>query len=299
MQQHSGQHVLSAAFVHLYDAPTVSFHLGTGASTIDLAREMTPVEISAAEDEANRIVWENRPVSVRYASAEDAATLGLRKESHRAGTLRLVDVARFDLSACGGSHVTSTGEIGVIAIGGWERFKGGQRLEFLCGGRVLSRFRGLRDVTSKAVRLLSVLPEELPGAIERLQTDGRQRGRAEADLHAELARYRAAELASSAEAAAGLRLVLRTVDGDAESLKTLARAVTADPGFLVVLVSRAAPAVVVVARAKDAPTPCDEIVKSLIRQFGGRGGGRSDLAQAGGLNGSADAILSAARQLIL
>ncbi len=164
MQQHTGQHVLSAAVDRLFGVRTVSFHLGKDASTIDVARELSRTEIAAAETEANRVIWENRSVSIRFVSAEDAATLPLRKESLREGTLRLVEIDGFDLSACGGTHVERTGSIGVIATGAVERFKGGQRLEFFCGGRALDQFRAMRDTLAGAVRLLSVLPGELPGA---------------------------------------------------------------------------------------------------------------------------------------
>src|SRR6185503_15266571 len=159
MQQHTGQHVLSAAFDRLFGARTISFHLGAAASTIDLAREMSPAEITAAETEANRIVWEDRTVAIRFASAEEAAAMPLRKEASRGGTLRLIDVEGFDLSACGGTHVSRTGAIGVIVVAAWERFKGGHRLTFLCGGRALSAYRGLRDAMTGAVQKLSVLPE--------------------------------------------------------------------------------------------------------------------------------------------
>src|SRR5262249_44364733 len=156
MQQHTGQHVLSAAFSRLFDARTVSFHLGDEVSTIDLAKEMKPDQIEAAEVEANRVVWEDRPVAIRFASKDEAAAMPLRKESLRDGTLRLIDVEDFDLSACGGTHVARTGAIGVIAVAGSERFKGGQRLAFLCGGRALRRFGAMRDVLTASVRLLSV-----------------------------------------------------------------------------------------------------------------------------------------------
>src|SRR5438034_4512480 len=159
MQQHTGQHVLSAAFHRLFDVRTVSFHLGATVSTIDLARELAPRDLAAAEGEANRIVWENRPVTIRYADAEDASRMLLRKKPKRGGTLRLIDVEEWDLSACGGTHVARSGAIGVIAIGSWERFKGGQRIEFVCGGRALDRLRSLRDAASAAMRLLSVSAE--------------------------------------------------------------------------------------------------------------------------------------------
>src|SRR5687768_2765594 len=139
MQQHTGQHLLSAAFDRLCGARTESFHLGTVTSTIDLAREVSSSEIRAAEDEANRIVWEDRTVTIRMASADEAATLPLRKESVRTGSLRLIEIEGFDLSACGGTHVSSSGAIGIIASTGWEKFRGGTRVEFVCGGRVLAR----------------------------------------------------------------------------------------------------------------------------------------------------------------
>src|SRR5688500_8717507 len=164
MQQHTGQHILSAAFDHVFQNRTLSFHMGAQVSTIDHAKVQSPEDVERAVDEANRVVWENRPVPVRFVSADEARTMGLRKESVREGELRLVDVTDFDLSACGGTHVPRTGTIGVIAVTGTEKFKGGLRLSFVCGGRALRAFRGLRDSVGGSVRALSVLPAELPAA---------------------------------------------------------------------------------------------------------------------------------------
>jgi len=144
MQQHTGQHVLSAAFERVVGARTESFHLGSVSSTIDLGRMVSAGEIDRAEDEANRVVWEDRPVTIRFADAEEAAKLPLRKEPARTGRLRLIDVENFDISACGGTHVARTGAIGMIAIAGSERVRGGTRVEFLCGVRALRGYRALR-----------------------------------------------------------------------------------------------------------------------------------------------------------
>ena len=298
MQQHTGQHVLSAAIDRRFGVRTVSFHLGSDSSTIDLSRELTRDEIVSAEVDANRVVWDNHPVSIRYASAEEAAALPLRKESVREGTLRLIDIEHFDLSACGGTHVAKTGGIGVIAIGATERFKGGQRVEFFCGGRALATFRSMRDALAGAVRVLSVLPQELPAAIEKLQADARDRQKAIAALQLDLARYRAEELASSAEQTAAGRLVARSVDADANGLKSLASAVTARPGHIAVLVSTARPALVVVARSQDVSVAANQVIAALTSTFGGRGGGKPDLAQAGGLDADPAPILDAARAAI-
>jgi alanyl-tRNA synthetase len=298
MQQHTGQHVLSSAIDRLLRVRTVSFHLGASAATIDLARDLSIAELTAAETEANRIVWEDRPVSIRYASAEEAARLPLRKESVREGTLRLIDVQEFDLSACGGTHVARTGAIGVIAVSSWERFKGGQRLEFLCGGRALARFHALRDQSAATVRLLSVLPEDIPATVERLQGEIKDQKRSLVTLQMDLARFLAVELQSKAEIIPAGRLVLHARTADAVALKALAVAVAAQPGLIAVLASDTKPTLVVVAKAPDVKISVQEVLTALTARFGGRGGGKGDLAQGGGLDGSPDEIFQAVRAII-
>jgi alanyl-tRNA synthetase len=295
MQQHTGQHVLSAAFERLFHNRTVSFHLGADVSTIDLAREASPDEIAAAEHDANRVVWEDRAVAIRFVSEEEAATLPLRKEPARSGTLRLIEVADFDLSACGGTHVSRTGGIGVIAVSRWDRFKGGQRLEFVCGGRALRAFHVLRDAAASSVRLLSVLPEELPAAIERLQADAKEQRRLMGAQQLELARYRADELAAESELIGGVHLVVRALDADANAIKAMASAIASRPGFVVALFSSSSPTLAVIARSNGLNVSAQRVLQALVAKFGGRGGGRPELAQGGGLVGTELDILSAAR----
>jgi alanyl-tRNA synthetase len=298
MQQHTGQHVLSAAFDRLFDVRTLSFHLGAEVSTVDLAREMTATEIMAAEEAANRVVWEDRAVSIRFVTRDEAGQLPLRKEPAREGTLRLVEIDGWDLSACGGTHVARTGSIGAIAVAAWERFKGGQRVEFLCGGRALRRFRSMRGSLGASVRLLSVLPQELPAAIGRLQADAKEQKRGLLALQGELARCRAAELVATARSISTGRLVLGTVDADASGLKTLAVAVTREPGLIAVLVSTSTPALIVVARSSDQSASSEQLLSALMARFGGRGGGKAELAQAGGLGGAPEEILEAAGRML-
>ena len=298
MQQHTGQHLLSAAFDRLFAARTVSFHLGVETCTIDLSREAAAHEIVAAEAEANRIVWEDRPVSVRFVTSEEAARLPLRKEPAREGLLRLIDIDGFDLSACGGTHVERTGAVGVIAATGWERFKGGQRLEFVCGGRALARFQSLRDHVAAATRRLSVLPGELASAVERLQNEAKDLKRASLALKTDLAQYRAAEMDASAERVGQALAVCRVVEGDMAWLKLLAVQFTARPGRVAVLVSRESPAGIVVAASPDAGVAANTVVVRLTTAFGGRGGGKADLAQGGGLNASPENVAEAARDVI-
>jgi alanyl-tRNA synthetase len=304
MQQHSGQHVLSAAFDRMYSVETMSFHLGAEASTIDLAREVTPEQIAAAEREANLVVWDDRPVSVRFVDWREAGSLPLRKPpADRTGPLRLVEIDGFDLSACGGTHVARTGAIGLIAVGGWERFKGGQRIEFRCGGRALRRHGDLRDTVAAGTRLLSVGPAELPGAIERVQMEARDLRRAVSALRTDLVRYRAGELAASAERIDREhrrgRLVVDVVEADAPGLKALAAAVVSRPAHVAVLFSTSTPRLVVIARSDDLALQAQTALAELIGRFGGRGGGKPDLAQGGGLDAGVEAIREAARAAIL
>jgi alanyl-tRNA synthetase len=296
MQQHTGQHLLSAVIEHTHAARTVSFHLGTESSTIDIDRELTAAQIAQVEHLVNQAVWDDVPVSVRYASEDEARLLPLRKESARTGTLRLVGIDGHDLSACGGTHVPRTGAIGQVVVTSWERFKGGQRLEFLCGQRALARFQLLRDATDATIRLLSVLPSELPAAVERLQADVKDQKRSLAAAQLELARYEAVSLADAAESQPFGRLVLRAIDGDAVRLKALASAVAACGSVLAVIVSVSSPVLVVAARSADVAVPCQDLVGMLARTFAGKGGGKPDLAQGGGLQAPSEQVLAVVRE---
>jgi alanyl-tRNA synthetase len=299
MQQHTGQHVLSAAFDRVAGARTESFHLGSSSSTIDLNRTLSPADIARAEDEANRVIWEDLPVGVRFASAEEASALPLRKESIRSGTLRLVEVPGFDLSACGGTHVARTGAIGAVVVASSERFRGGTRVEFLCGVRATRAYRTLRETVAASVRLVSVLPAELPAGIERLQAEAKDTRRTLKDLQSRLATFEGASLADRAEAFGGLRAVIAAVDGwDQNGLKALTAAIVTRAGHVAALFSASSPSAAVIARATDVTIDCGLILKKLIERFGGKGGGRPDLAQGGGLQGSVDEMVAATRELL-
>ena len=297
MQQHTGQHVLSAAFDRLFQARTVSFHLGADACTIDLDRVVAAEKVQGAEAEANRIVWDDRPVGVRFATAEDAARLPLRKEPQREGLLRLVEIADLDLSACGGTHVARTGAVGIIAVSAWEKWRGGLRVEFLCGGRALARFRALRDAVAGSIRTLSVAPEELPDAIARAQAENKDLRRALRGRTDELAVHEAARLVAAATPAGGVTLVGAAFDGwDAAGLKSLAAAVAAHPGAVAVCLSATPPLLAAIACSADTSIDAASLLKDLIARFGGKGGGKAALAQGGGLAAEPAAVLAVVRE---
>jgi len=296
MQQHTGQHVLSAAFETVCRARTESFHLGTTSATIDLGRMVTAQDVAAAESDANRVVWQDREVRVRFVSADEAAALPLRKESGRTGMLRLVDVTDYDLSACGGTHVARTGGIGLISVTGWEKFKGGTRVEFRCGGRALGQLREWRDAFQATNRVLSVSALELAPAIERLQGENKTLGRTVRTLQEQLAGHVAADLVTTGARVSGRVIVAQALEGwDAAGLKAIAAAVAATPGGSAAVFSTTQPALVVIARAADVPVDASAVLKDLVARFGGKGGGKADLAQGGGLTGDLHEMVEMAR----
>jgi len=296
MQQHTGQHLLSAAFEHEAGAKTVSFHLGASASTIDLHKELSAEQIVRVEDAANRVLWEDREVCVRFVTASEAAKLPLRKEPARDGELRLIEIKDYDLSACGGTHVGRTGAIGMIAVSGFERFKGGLRVEFLCGARALRSYRALTTAVNGSVRLLSVLPDELPSAIEKLQTVGRAQQKAQDALYERLAVHEAASLVAAGQKIGDRTFVGAAVPGwDPAGLKKLAASAASRPATVAVLLTAESPSLVVVARSQDLTFDTGAVLKKLIERFGGKGGGKGSMAQGGGLTGEPREILDLVR----
>jgi alanyl-tRNA synthetase len=298
MQQHSGQHVLSAAFERLLGVATASVHLGAEACTIDLAREVSAGDIEGVEEEANRIVWANHPVTVRFVDASEAARLPLRRDSRREGTLRLVEIEDVDLSACGGTHVDRTGAVGIIAVGAAERFRGGTRLEFSCGRRALRAHRQFRAIVSAGAKVLSVAPGEVAAGIERLTGEIKALRRAAGDLQGRLTASEAEALGAQAEDVGGIRLVVAAIDGgDANGLKQMATTIVSRPGCAAVLLSAPPPSAIVVARSADVSLDAGGLLKQITARFGGKGGGREDFAQGGGLEGPVDEMVAYAREL--
>jgi len=298
MQQHTGQHILSAAFERTFGVRTESFHLGLASCTIDLAREVSRAEIAMAEMVACDIVFDNRPVRVRFVSEAEAAALPLRKDPTRTGTLRLVEIDDCDLSACGGTHVPATGRVGVIVVSGWERSKGGSRIEFVCGHRAVASHQRLRHIVSGLVKHLTVAPEEIGAAVERLQAESRANQKALRQLREAAAAQEAGALAAAAEDIGAFRRAIVTRAGwDLASLKILATAIAAHPGCVAVVMGDDTPVPVIVARAGDVSFDAAAWIKAVTTALGGRGGGRPELAQ-GGVAASVDKVLAFAQESV-
>jgi alanyl-tRNA synthetase len=279
MQQHSGQHVLSAAFVRLFGLPTVSFHLGEEVCTIDLeTNSLAPKQVEQAERLANRIVTEDRPVVIRYASPEEARQMGVRKLPPRTGTIRLIDISDFDLTACGGTHVRTTGQIGAILLRKVEKVKQGIRVEFVCGDRAIRASRREYLALTAAAEVLSTAPADLAPQIARLAELIKSTQKREVQLLEQLAHFEARDLVQ--KSSAGI-VEAQYEARDANYAKLVAKSIVAH-GARAALISSTNPAPVIVLSAKPGNgINAGAILKQALAEIGARGGGTVELAQGG------------------
>ena len=293
MQQHSGQHLLSAAFIEICGARTVSFHLGETSSTIDLdVDKLTATTLEQVEERANQIIAEDRPVTMSVVPREHAESLlaagELRKLPPRQGDLRIITIADFDRNACGGTHVRSTGQIGGLHLRGLEKVKQGLRVEFVCGIRAARTARNDFNRLTEAARQLSVGFEEVPQAIQRLQAEAKQTAKHTLKLTNELAQYQAAELIAQTPVHDGLRIIQLQLAAanqvDASYAKMLASKIAAQAKQTVAVIGwkpedASAPATVVLACSADLQFDCGTVLRTTLLTHGGRGGGSKDMAQ--------------------
>ena len=279
MQQHTGQHLLSAVLADLLGYRTVAVHFGKESSTLDLdAGFLTPEETHLVEEKANEIIVQNRPVEITFENAEQAE--GLRKASERSGTIRVITIGELDRSACGGTHVRATGEIGSLLIRKVERVRKGLRLEFLCGSRAIRRARADYGLISRLAADFSAAAEELPQLILGQREDLKHATSLIRDLGAKLDLSRARELYAAAHPeTTGLRRVtIREEQAPLESLRGLGQAVTAMP-LAVFVAAVSDPPAVLLATSPDTGIDAGAMLKSLLASVGGRGGGSARLAQ--------------------
>jgi alanyl-tRNA synthetase len=285
MQQHSAQHVLSAAFVRLFNMPTVSFHMAEDYCSIDLdTLSLTKDKIESAERVANEVVLENRGVDIRFVTWDEASKLGLRKPppSER-DHLRLIDIADFDLTACGGTHVNSTGQIGAILLRKSERVRQCHRLEFVAGQRAVTTarrdFYTLGETASLFSAHINDLPQHARKSLEEIKSLRKQREESQDELAAAKA---GALLAETAEHN-GCKLVVRTLaDQDLDFVKLLAQKLTRHSLPVIALLATKSPqAALVFAQSPGQPYDMGTLLKEAIGNLGGRGGGSKDFAQGG------------------
>jgi alanyl-tRNA synthetase len=295
MQQHSGQHLLSAVFEEIFGLHTVSFHLGAESSTIDL--EGAPVSartIVEVERRVNELVAANLPVGVTFEDAREVQ--GLRKPSEREGTLRVVSIADLDRSACGGTHVRATGEIGCVLLRKLEKIRQAVRVEFVCGGRVVRRARADFEALSKIAQLFSASLDEAPAMVAAQLEAAKSAEKARRKAELELAGHQGRELYRQTEPGPdGVRRVTQRLDrGNLEDLRAVAQNFTAQPKSVFLAVMKEPPSVLLAA-SEDSRLDAGKLVKAAVTDAGGRGGGNARIAQ--GSVPSADLLEAALARL--
>jgi alanyl-tRNA synthetase len=298
MQQHSGQHVLSAAFIRLYNMPTVSFHMADDYCSIDLdAPTLAKEQIDSAERLANEIILENRPVDIRFVTRDEAGKLGLRKlPPTERDELRLIEVRDFDLTACGGTHVAHTGQIASVLLRKVEKVRQGWRVEFVAGLRAVATARRDFATLTETAALFSAhiydVPQQARKSLDEIRSMRKQR---EQSLE-ELAAAQAAALLAETPEANGRKLVVRTLaDRDLNFVKLLAQKLTRLSTNAVTLLATASPQPsLVFAQSAGQPFDMGALMKETMTKLGGRGGGSKDMAQGGIPNAEGiDAMLHA------
>ena len=281
IQQHTGQHILSQAFIKLFNAPTKSFRVMDASCEIDVELNNPTTEIiERAVELANNVIWEDRAITILNVTSEQAAELSLRKEPAREGELRLIEIEGFDLTPCGGTHAYRTGEIGMIAVRSWERAKGLTRIEFVAGVRALADYRKANKSAREMAALFSTGRDDAPQLAAHMVEENKELHRRVRVLEEVAAGVEAEKLLAEAEAG----IVVQVFDGrDAESLKKLAHALMTKPGTVALLGSRDKDtARLVFARSSDAPGDMSLLMREACTMLDGRGGGKPEMAQGGG-----------------
>ncbi|MGH9762852.1 MAG: DHHA1 domain-containing protein, partial [Blastocatellia bacterium] len=295
---HSGQHILSQAFVQAFGAETRSFHLGAATSSIDIELPSpTWDHMGAAEEIANAVIFEDLPMRIHLVTEEEAAKLPLRKESAVRGTIRVIEVENFDWSPCGGTHAKHTGQVGLIAIKSFERAKKMTRVEFVCGGRVLADYRLANQTAVATARLFSTDRESGPVSVERTIEENKSLKKRVRELLEIALAGEASVLAGSApsvrSAAAtediqstqgSFKLVKAAFEGrDLEEIRLLAHKIIEHPPVVALLgMKEAGAARLVFARSADLRQNMGALLAEACQSLGGRGGGKPELAQGGG-----------------
>ena len=318
MEQHTGQHLLSAVFIEICQAPTVSFHMGDESCTIDLdTKGISEEKLRAVEKRANEIIREDAPVSIHFATPDEARARGVRKipepktpSSANPGrkdgatntvkdgaTLRLIEIHGHDLNACGGTHVSRTGEIGLILLRKAEKVKQGMRVEFVCGGRAISTARRDFETLTSAAALFSAHIHDVPAQVRRAVDETKAAGKREFKLQEELAEFIAARMVSAAPERSGMRVVKEHFrDRDLNFVKLLAQRIARQEKAVALLAcDRPQPSLVFAQNPRVSqtqaypghpPFDCGAAMKEAMSALGGRGGGTRDMAQGGAPEGA-------------
>lgn len=282
MQQHSGQHILSAAFEELYQYKTVSFHLGKETLTIDLATDnLSSEEASAVEMLANKVILENRPIVTKWVNKDELNQYQLRKELSVSENIRLVIIPEFDINGCGGTHPSSTGQVASLKILGWERQKKKVRVEFVCGNRVLLQLEKKHTILQQLTYLLNAPEQEMAGAVQRMLENRKDLEKAVEESQERLLTYEASELIEQSRLDLFSRVFQNRSVQELQKLARLLVSMTDSKTFLFVAENEDK-LQFVFARGKTAQGNMKELAGKAMSLINGKGGGNDSFSQGGG-----------------
>ena len=294
MQQHTGQHLLSAAFLRRFDANTLSVHFGAEENTVDLDLPRLTWEAGfKVENEVNHIIWEDRVVEARFVTGAELAQMEIRREPQVEANVRIVQVQGFDATPCGGTHVARTGEIGLVKLTGISGYKGGVRVSFLCGERALRDYRRAFQLLEDLKLSLTVGQNELPNAVARLQDEAKESRRALYEAQEVLSEIEAERLWEQAPTVDGVKqIVAYWPDRSFDKAQALAKQLRERPKTLIILATGGEGGLrLVCARSEDVDANAAEILRLAAAPLGARGGGSPGMAQGGGPPVDQDQVL--------
>jgi len=285
MQQHTGQHLLSAAFLRLLQANTLSVHMGAAINTVDFdLSQLSWEEAFRVEEEVNRIIQENRRVTIALVGEETLADFNLRREPQVRGVIRIVQVEGYDVSPCGGTHTPYTGQIGLVKLTAIERYKGGVRVTFLCGARALRDYRHALQVLQKLGAQLSVGSDDCPDAVARLLEDNRLLRRSQQQTQQTFAEMEAQLLWQATSVSKGARRIVKHWEarsfGEIQALARQLQNLPNTAAFL--MVTEGDSLRLICTRSHDLEKmDANAYLRAALGELGGRGGGTPTLAQGG------------------
>lgn len=302
MQQHTGQHILSASFLEVVQAETVAFHLGKERVTIDVRLDELTTDVwEQVEQRANQMVLENHPIIAKFVDDEELATLPLKKQPTVTENIRVVMIPEFDYNPCGGTHPASTGEVGMIKILGWERHRGNIRLEFICGGRALRDYHHKQAIVCEMARLLATNESELLAQTERLLAERDALKAKLAEVDKQLLEVDVQKQLSEAIQLGQARLIQRTfTDKTIQQLQQFAQlATTLAPDAICLLAATGEKMQLVFGRGAEVNVAMNQVLKETLPLIEGKGGGSPAMAQGGGQQlVDAEEVLLHARKLL-
>jgi len=278
MQQHSGQHILSQAFIEVLKAETRSFHLGDEVSTLEIGlAKADEADLERVERWANAVVFEDREVKTYFVPEDKIAEVPLRRPPKKEGTIRVVEISGFDYSACGGTHVRRTGEVGLIKVTRWEKVRGNLRFDFLCGGRALTDY-GLKNRSLRRVSgLFSVSDKDAAASVEKTLADLKAQKKTARIMQETLAKYEARDIIAN-EPGPLIRRVFE--DKTPEEVKLLALSVVRQAARVVLFAAKARPqSHIIVARSDDLSMDLRQLTPVILPIVSGKGGGGASLIE--------------------